>query len=105
MGSLTKDDLVSSIRKVMTDENIQQPVHKMHNLFTDHEYDKTPMERGVKSVEYVLKHKRLDFLKPVSTMNMPWYQYHGYDIFVFVILLIFFILFIFYRVFIFCTRL
>ena len=84
LHSLTKDDLVSSIRRVMTDENIQKSIKKMHDLFTDDHFQ-TPMKRGVRIVEHVLKHKRLDFLKPFSTINMPWYRYYGYDILAFVI--------------------
>ena len=60
-------------------------MYTMHTLFTDY-YDQTPMERGINAVEYVLKHKQLDFLKLLGPMNMSWYQYYGYDILAFVLL-------------------
>ena len=103
LQTLTKEELVSSIKRVLTDENIRASMYMMHTLFTDY-YDQTPMERGINAVEYVLKHKQLDFLKPLGTMNMSWYQYYGYDILLFVLLVAFFGIFIISKCFCCCLR-
>ena len=87
LHTLTKNDLVSAIRKVMTDKIVLSAISQMHILFTDY-HDQTPMEKGVKAVEYVLRHKKLDFLKPTHSMNTPWYQYYGYDILSFAVVLV-----------------
>jgi len=84
LHTLTKYDLVSAIRKVMTDETVIDSISRMHSLFTDH-YDQTPMEKGVNAIEYVLRNKNLDFMKSKHSMNIPWYQYYGFDIVLFMV--------------------
>ena len=103
LHTLTKNDIVSAVRKVMTDETVLNAISKMHTLFTDH-HDQTPMEKGVKAVEYVLRHKNLDFLKPVHSMNTPWYQYYGYDILTFIVILVSFVSYIAVKVTLLCVQ-
>ena len=85
LHTLTKDDIVSAIRKVMTDETVISAISSMHDLFTDY-YDQTPMQKGIDSVEYVLRHKNLDFLKSKHSLSVPWYQYYGFDIALFIVM-------------------
>merc|ERR1711963_161617 len=83
---MTTDDLVSAIQKVKTDESIQKSIQRVHNLFTE-DKENPPKLRGVRAVEYVIKHKGADFLKPTATMSVPWYQACGFDILAFVLIL------------------
>ena len=84
LQSITKEDLVSAIRKAMTDEGMKTAMKTMHDLFTEHKDGQSPRERGVAAVELVLKHNGAEFLKPKATMKMSWYQHYGLDIFIFV---------------------
>merc|ERR1711863_225414 len=63
LQTMTKEDLKSAIQKAMTDEAMRESINKMHELFTDDD-DESPVKRGVRAVEYVIKHKTADFLKP-----------------------------------------
>jgi glucuronosyltransferase len=87
LQTMTKEDLKSAINKAMTDEDMRASIKKMHDLFTD-EQDESPVERGVRAVEYVIKHNGADFLKPTATMSMAWYEQRGFDIFIFVVLVV-----------------
>ena len=84
LQTMTKEDLKSSIQKAMTDEAMQKAMAKMHDLFTEKDHG-SPVERGVRAVEYVIKHKNLDFLKSTETMFVPLYQWYGFDILVFIL--------------------
>ena len=103
LQTMTKEDLISSIKKAMTDTDMRTSMQKMHNLFTD-DSEQTPMQRGINAVEYVIKHKEADFLKPIATMQMPWYQQRGFDIFAFVLILTCFVIFIMLKCFLCCVR-
>ena len=97
---LTKRDIVAAIRKVMTDKTVINSIHNMHRLFTDY-FDQTPMEKGVNAVEYVLKHKNLDFLKQQHSSNSPWYQFYGFDIISFIVICVILVVYIIARIFLF----
>ena len=73
-----------AIQRAMNDEDMQKSIKKMHDLFTEKDHG-SPVERGVRAVEYVIKHKNLDFLKPTETMFVPFYQWYGFDILVFIL--------------------
>ena len=100
---LTKSDIVAAIRKVMTDKTVIKSINSMHKLFTDY-YDQTPMEKGVNAVEYVLKHKNLDFLKQQHSSSSPWYQFYGFDIISFIGICVIFVVYIIVRVLLFIVR-
>lgn len=87
LQTMTKQDLKSAIIKAMNDEDMRASIKKMHALFTD-DHDESPRERAVRTVEYVIKHKGAEFLKPKATMSMFWYEERGLDIFMFVLLLV-----------------
>lgn len=87
LQTMTKQDLKYAIIKAMNDEDMRASIKKMHALFTD-DHDESPVERAVRAVEYVIKHKGADFLKPTATMSMSWYEERGLDIFIFVLLLV-----------------
>ena len=84
---MTKDELVSAIRKAMTDPGMRDSITKMHDLFTEYQEDESPAKRAVRAVDYIIKHKGADFLKPRATMSMPWYQERGFDILAFVLVI------------------
>lgn len=87
LTTMSKDDLVSAIHKARTDKSIQDSIQKMHELFTE-DKENPPRLRAVRAVEYVIKHKGADFLKPTAVMSTPWYQLYGFDILAFVIVLL-----------------
>jgi len=86
--TMTKDDLKLAIQKALKDEDMQRSIQKMHNLFTDYSSRGSPSKKCVSAVDMVVKHKGADFLRPKAVMSMSWYQEHGYDIMIFLILLI-----------------
>ena len=104
LQSMTKEDLVAAIQKAMADEAMQASMKKMHDLFIDYE-DESPVQRGVSAVEYVIKHKGADFLKPTATMSMAWHQERGFDIFGFVVIVASISCLITMKIFLCCIRL
>lgn len=103
LQTMTKEELISAIRKAMTDKSMRTAIKKMHDLFTDHA-EQTPVKRGVSAVEFVIKHRGANFLKPIGTMTMPWYQERGFDIFACVLLVTSVSLFIMSKCFCCCIR-
>ena len=87
LQTMTKDELVSAIRKAMTDPGMRDSITKMHDLFTEYQEGESPAQRAVRAVDYIIKHKGAEFLKPRATMSMPWYQERGFDILAFVLLI------------------
>ena len=88
LKTMKKEDLITAIHKAKTDSSIQTSIQKMNDLFTEDKDTNPPKLKGVRAVEYVIKHKGADFLKPMETMDLPWYQVLGFDILAFVILII-----------------
>ena len=88
LKTMQKEDLISAIQKTRTDTSIQSSIKKMHDLFTDDSETNSPKSKGVRAVEYVIKHKGADFLKPIETMDIPWFQKLGFDILAFVIIVL-----------------
>merc|ERR1719242_1999597 len=88
LQTMTKEDLISAIQKAINYKNMQQSVKKMHDLFTDHSFGGSPVEKAVSAIDLVVKHKGADFLKPKGVLSMSWYQEHGYDILIFVLIMI-----------------
>ena len=82
LDNISVESLVSAIKKAMVDVNIQKSVERMHNLFvaTDVQGTKTPLEKGIDAVEFVIKHQYCDFLKP-QPLQASWYKVYGYDLF------------------------
>ena len=85
LQTMTKEELKASILKTMTDENMKTAMNRMHDLFTENNHG-TPVSRGVRAVEYVIKHKNLDFLKSNETMFIPFYEWYGFDVFAFILI-------------------
>ena len=55
--------------------------------FSDYGFRGSPSKKAVAAIDLVVKHKGADFLKQKAVMSMTWYQEHGYDIMIFVMLL------------------
>lgn len=100
LQTLSEQVLISAVGKAMVDQGIRDSVKRMHNLFTE-EIGGTPMQKGVKAVEYVIKHKYCDHLKP-KTLEMRPYESYGYDIFIVLIILIGSVSFISFKIFTWC---
>ena len=82
LKTLTKDKLTSAIRKGLGDETMRTSIEKMNSLFMSGE---SPLNRAVNAVERVLKDPTsLQMVKSHSTMDMPWYQYFGIDIAIYI---------------------
>ena len=80
--TITKDKLTSAIRKALRDETMRTSIEKMNHLFISGE---SPLNRAVNAVEHVLKDPTsLQMIKSRTIMNMPWYQYFGIDIAIFI---------------------
>merc|ERR1712020_364641 len=100
LQTVAKEELVSAIKRAMTDTDMRVSIQTMHNLFTDYS-EQTPTERAINAVEYVIKHKGTDFLKPIATMRLPWYQQRGIGIFAFVVVVTFAFTFLMSKFFVF----
>ena len=87
LQSMTKEDLVSAINEAMHNEKMKDSMKKMHDLFTD-DLGESPVKRAVRAVEFVIKHKGVDFLKPKSILSIPWYQERGFDILLFILVVL-----------------
>ena len=87
LQTMTKEDLKSAIEKAINDKNMHQSMKKMHDLFTDHSFGGSPDKKAVSAIDLVVKHKGADFLKPKGVLSMSWYQEHGYDILIFVLII------------------
>ena len=88
LQTMTKDNLFQAIQNSMNDKEMINSMEKMHELFTDHSFGGTPVNKALAAVDLVVKHKGADFMKPKELISISWYQEHGIDIFVFVILII-----------------
>ena len=80
--SLNTENFVAAINKAATDPKIAASMKRAHTLFRDEK--ETPKARAVWAIEYVMRHKGAQFLKP-SSLSLAWYQYHLLDV-IFVIL-------------------
>ena len=81
-SSLNTENFVAAINKAATDPEIAASMKRAHTLFRDEK--ETPQARAVWAIEYVMRHKGAQFLKP-SSLSLAWYQYHLLDV-IFVIL-------------------
>ena len=103
LNELNREELVSAINKAMHDQNIRKSINLMHTLFTEN-YGMTPGDRAVAAIEFALKYKDSNALKPNIADGMPWYEFYGYDIFMFVIFVTFSVSFIAFKAVCLCTR-
>ena len=85
---LTIDDLLQAIKTALNDKEMIDSMKRMHELFTDHSFGGTPVNKAIAAVDLVVKHKGADFMKPKAMNSISWYQEYGIDIFVFVILIV-----------------
>ena len=89
--SISSDQFLAAINKAMYDEEIKLNMKKMHDLFVDAR--DPPLERAMWWVEYAIRHKGTQFLKPHS-VDLAWYQYHLIDVIAFIFIVLFILLFI-----------
>ena len=76
--TLDSTTFVAAINKAASDPEIKANMKRAHTLFTDEK--ESPQERAVWAIEYVMRHKGAQFLKP-SSVSLAWYQYHLLDVF------------------------
>ena len=88
LQTMTKNDLLHTIKTALNNKEMIDSMKRMHELFTDHSFGGTPVNKAVAAVDLVVKHKGADFMKPKAINSISWYQEHGIDIFVFVILIV-----------------
>merc|ERR1711872_1145399 len=77
-NKLTKDILVNSINKAMTDRTMAEKVKSMSRLFKDTQ--EKPLDRAANWIEFAIRNNGTDFLKPLS-LNMKWHQAWNLDIY------------------------
>ena len=75
--SLNTRDLLAAITRAATDPDIRRQITKAHELFVDQ--SESPQARAVWWIEYVMRNKGAQFLKP-SSVSLPWYQLHLLDV-------------------------
>ena len=75
--SLNTSVFTDAINKVMRDLSFANNMNTAHNQFIDQK--ETPLERGIWWIEYVIRHKGAQFLKPLS-LKLTFYQYHLLDV-------------------------
>jgi len=89
--TLTKERLVSSIKKAFTDKNMHESMAKMHKLFTDYSLQggQSPMERAVSAFNFVLENKGIEYFKPPrELLDTPLYAVYGYDVVLFLLFIV-----------------
>ena len=74
---LNTGDLLAAINKAATDPDMRREMARAHQLFVDQ--PESPRDRAVWWVEYVMRNKGAQFLKP-SSLHLPSYQYHLLDV-------------------------
>ena len=90
LKTINKGDLIKSIKRALTDTEMRKSVDKMHRLFVDNTLTgMTPLERGVAAINFIIENRGIEYLKPhKNILNMPFYQVHGYDIVIFIALVL-----------------
>ena len=83
--TLDSTTFTAAINKAASDPEIAANMARAHTLFTDEK--ESPQERAVWAIEYVMRHKGAQFLKP-SSVSLAWYQYHLLDVFLVIITVI-----------------
>jgi len=83
--NLTTEDMVTSIKKAMQDQEMKAKMEETHRLFVDRE--KSPREKAAWWVEYVVRHGGVKFLKD-GAEDVPWYQYHHVDVVIFLLIIL-----------------
>ena len=89
--SLTADELITAIDKVLNDADMKRNLNKNHALFLDGR--DPPLVRAVWWIEYVMRHGSAEFLRPDS-LNLNWFQYHLLDVIGVVLLISILVMFI-----------
>lgn len=77
LNQLNSTMLVEGIRKTMTDRSMSESMERMSSLFRDR--SQKPVDKAAWWVEFVIRNKGADFLKPKS-INMSWYKLMNLDI-------------------------
>ena len=83
LQTLTKDELLSGIRKALSDKEMSQTVKTMRKLFTDHSLKgKSPKQMAISAINYIIDDQvGPSFMKPhKDVLSMSFHQVHGYDI-------------------------
>ena len=75
--NLTADDIYNAIHQALTDKTMAGAMQRQGRLFRDR--PEPPVKKAAWWVEFVLRHKGADFLKPRS-MNLRFYQAWNLDI-------------------------
>ena len=76
-ADLNTEDLLAAINKAATDPGVRESMERAHRLFLDQA--ETPQSRAVWWVEFTLRNRGAQFLKP-SSLSLAWYQYHLIDV-------------------------
>eukprot|EP00092_Neocalanus_flemingeri_P026671 GFUD01028916.1.p1 GENE.GFUD01028916.1~~GFUD01028916.1.p1 ORF type:complete len:551 (-),score=119.39 GFUD01028916.1:114-1766(-) len=90
-SSINTDQFLAAINRAMDDEELKENMKRMHKLFVDAR--DPPLDRAVWWVEYVIRHKGAQFLRPHS-LDLAWYQYHLLDVIAFIVIFVSIVTFI-----------
>ena len=75
--TLNTRDLVAAINKAASDPDMMANMERASRMFVDSA--ESPQARAVWWIEYVMRNRGAQFLKPPS-LELPWYQYHLLDV-------------------------
>ncbi|GJQ80787.1 hypothetical protein Trydic_g9378 [Trypoxylus dichotomus] len=81
--TMTSDSLYEAIQEVLNNPKYSQNMHKTSLAFRD--WKETPLQRALFWVEYVLRHKNVNFLS-TSSREMNFFQRQNLDIILFLLL-------------------
>ena len=75
--TLNTRDLLAAINKAASDPDMMANMERASRMFVDSA--ESPQARAVWWIEYVMRNRGAQFLKPPS-LELPWYQYHLLDV-------------------------
>nr|XP_025743016.1 UDP-glucuronosyltransferase 2B31-like isoform X4 [Callorhinus ursinus] len=75
--TLSSADLLNALRMVINDTSYKENAMKLSRIH--HDQPVKPLDRAVFWIEFVMRHKGAEHLRPASH-NLTWLQYHSLDV-------------------------
>lgn len=91
---MTSEDLVNALKTVINDKSYKENIMRLSSLHKDRPIE--PLDLAVFWVEFVMKHKGAEHLRPAAH-DLTWYQYHSLDVIGFLLAIVLGVVFIVYK--------
>ncbi|XP_005392868.1 PREDICTED: UDP-glucuronosyltransferase 2B17-like isoform X1 [Chinchilla lanigera] len=75
--TMSTADLVNALKEVMNNPSFKENVMWLSTIH--HDQPMKPLDRAAFWIEFVMRHKRANHLRPLA-QNLTWYQYHSLDV-------------------------